>query len=273
MKISVDHEFFNDQKCDVIKLYPNQNESNLWTSLNLHFKKINENSWSVFIGMDEKDKRKLQIFLDEDSLILNVKVQTDKSKFLNYTYWSYAFNEDLCVLRVPSRGENNKIQINIAKNDLKILDRIIINGGLKKHNLMQLEIDIKEELLRLLLEKEKFKYSRVELTFDVIQIFLEYVFIRKNKWDPENMVLIDNSGQLEFTPLQEINYFQNEKAYLSRITKPVKLNSQYPYCIQLWYKKQAKRQLIFADIPIPDILEESIQSGKSQKIITKYIYY
>lgn len=47
LKISVDHEFFTDRKCDVLKLYPNQNESNLWTSLNLHFKKINENSWSV----------------------------------------------------------------------------------------------------------------------------------------------------------------------------------------------------------------------------------
>ena len=42
---------------------------------------------------------------------------------------------------------------------------------------------------------------------------------------------------------------------------------------ELWNKNQSKKQLIFADIPTPNLEENSIKATKDMKIITKYIYY
>lgn len=274
LQIKVDHEFFVDQKCNVINLVTKSIVTDLWLSLNLHLKKIADNRWSIYAGLEDKDVKKLKLFLEDDSLTLDMILQTDKSEFLKYTFWPYFDGEKLPVLEVPPRDPlNRNVQIDLGDTNQNLMGRKIANGNLHKRELIQIKVDVKEELERLLAEREAFKPSNVGLNFKTMDVILEYIIIQRNEWNHADLTLIDKHGIVQFTPLQEVEQASQERVYRSSSIEVIKLDDKCLHQIQLWKKKGTKKQLIFADITMRNLREGSNRIKNKQKIITKYLYY
>lgn len=274
LKLVVDHEFFIDQRCDAITIYPNNDSMCFWDSVNLLFKKINSNTWSIFLGVGNFDKKKLEIFLNDDELLLNFSIHRDKSKFLLYTYWPYSAITDLLVVQVPvNKLKNECIQLNFDETYSGELNCKALSNKLNSGLFMHLEIDIKEVLSRFLNIDENFKPLEVKLNFSVIHMVWEYIIIQKKEWNCNEIELKDKTGNLEFTPLEQIDFLEEDRVYRSVSTKPVNLSDAYAYKIQLWSNKKSKKQLIYADIPLPNLENMSINSMNDKKMITNYIYY
>jgi hypothetical protein len=277
-RISIHHEFFEENQCSSINISPTGSCRNELNNLGLFIKRRSINEWSLLIRNDELHKENFLFWL-YNKQSLDFCMEVTHNDFFLYTNWpdfsftkDYAFEVDHKAL--DALIKTNKVKFGLLPNNGTIPVRIIEKEKSSNHGIAILNTTFSREIIENRWANPHKDPYHINIQFYPLKVRWEFIMLPRNNKKNQKLILRESEKLLNLSPLEEFEMLPGQNAYKGFTTEDLYLKENYSYQIQLWEKRNQGKKIILDHIPIPITGECPVNKKHDElQVITRYCYF